>query len=709
MSPSGVKQAAYGETRTANIKKKLMKNKFNVEAATPANAVQQSSTRTERVAVKHNANRELPTQKVLALLKRELPSQYELAEIVGKWVWLDFPQATHRAAANTLSVACFDSQNRGVLDLLTTGQSAAADGSANFGCQIFLNTNPITAGTAFTTTQPAAINNGIAGALFNSFNAIFNFSNDNYPSWTVGGDNTFCIELLINTGSNFGLSLGLDWLVSGSFYKNFLTPVYNFNVGNQHIAGPGRGVAADFDQDGFDDLVILDQNGGYGLAGVSSYSTYTPSAFLLHNVPNAGQSTAQIGLNITPRLFASVATTLPTPSVNSGNGQTIAVGDVNNDGYPDLFIALQQPDGTYITRIYLNQQGKGFVPGADIVLPGSTTGLVFPSAVLADFNGDGNLDLLLAGWGDDSAPTTVIYYGDGTGHFTNSNLALPQRSYASVAVGDLFNHGRNDIVIGGNYGNTLVLRNDGGSFTAFDWGIFPAVSKSGRNIALADVDNDGKLDIAAGDQEDNGAPQHWNGYPLAVYRNAMNIPTNAPPFAPTNLVSQVGNGTVTLHWGNASDDITPANLLTYNLRSGTNSLGTDTVSPLANPTTGWRKVVAPGNRGHNFQCTYHLPPGTYYWSVQAVDGAFAGGAWATEQTFTITNAGVPLVALATATNIATLSWPGWASAYHLQSTTNLSGGAWVDETNLTTYNTMSGFAADTTNTLSVKFFRLKTP
>lgn len=533
------------------------------------------------------------------------------------------------------SVACFDSQNRGVLDLLTTGQSVAADGSAYFGSQIFLNTNPITSGTAFTTTKPAAINTSIAGALFNSFSAIFNFSNDNYPSWTVGGDNTFYAELLVNAGSNFGLSLGLDWLVNGSFFKNVLVPVSGFNVGNQHIAGPGRGVAADFDQDGFDDLLILNQNGGFGLAGVSSYFTYTPSAFLLHNVPNAGQSTAQIGVNITPRLFASVATTLPTPSVNSGNGQTIAVGDVNNDGYPDLFIALGQPDGAYIARIYLNQQGKGFIPGPDIVLPGSTTGLVFPSAVLADFNGDGNLDLLLAGWGDSTAPTTVIYYGDGTGHFTNSNIALPQRSYASVAVGDLFNHGRNDIVIGGKDNNTLVLRNDGGSFTAFDWGVFPAVSMSGRNIALADVDNDGKLDIAAGDQEDNGAPQYWNGYPLAVYRNAMNIPTNAPPFAPTNLVSQVGSGTVTLQWGNASDDLTSANLLTYNLRIGTNTLGTDTVSPLANLTTGWRKVVAPGNRGHTFQCTYHLSPGTYYWSVQAVDGAFAGGAWAAEGTFTV--------------------------------------------------------------------------
>ena len=97
-----MKQAAYGETRTANIKKKLMKNKFNVEAATPANADQLSSNRTERVSVKHNANRELPTQKVLDLLKRELPSQYELAEIVGKWIWLEFPKASHRAAANTL-------------------------------------------------------------------------------------------------------------------------------------------------------------------------------------------------------------------------------------------------------------------------------------------------------------------------------------------------------------------------------------------------------------------------------------------------------------------------------------------------------------------------------------------------------------------------------------------------------------------------------
>ena len=101
LSPRGVKQATYGETRAANIKKKLMKNKLSGEAAAPANADQLSSNRAERVT-KYNYNRELPTQKVLEFLRAQLPQQYELAEIVGRWIWLEFPKASHRAAANTL-------------------------------------------------------------------------------------------------------------------------------------------------------------------------------------------------------------------------------------------------------------------------------------------------------------------------------------------------------------------------------------------------------------------------------------------------------------------------------------------------------------------------------------------------------------------------------------------------------------------------------
>jgi hypothetical protein len=83
-------------------KKAMTTTNFKNEASAPANVRPSSVSKTsERVAV-HNANRELPTQTVLDLLKAQLPKQYELAEIVGRWIWLDFPARRHTAAANTL-------------------------------------------------------------------------------------------------------------------------------------------------------------------------------------------------------------------------------------------------------------------------------------------------------------------------------------------------------------------------------------------------------------------------------------------------------------------------------------------------------------------------------------------------------------------------------------------------------------------------------
>ena len=94
LSPRGVKQATYGETRTANIKKKLMQKNSQIEAATPANADQQSSIKTDARAkiniARRQANRALNTERLLALLRRETPSFFELAEVVGKWVWIQF-------------------------------------------------------------------------------------------------------------------------------------------------------------------------------------------------------------------------------------------------------------------------------------------------------------------------------------------------------------------------------------------------------------------------------------------------------------------------------------------------------------------------------------------------------------------------------------------------------------------------------------------
>ncbi len=37
-------------------------------------------------------NRQLPTEKVLETLRRWMPRAYELAEVVGKWIWITFPE-----------------------------------------------------------------------------------------------------------------------------------------------------------------------------------------------------------------------------------------------------------------------------------------------------------------------------------------------------------------------------------------------------------------------------------------------------------------------------------------------------------------------------------------------------------------------------------------------------------------------------------------
>jgi hypothetical protein len=113
-SAPGVKQAAYGETRTANIKKKLMKNKLSVEAAAPANAGQLSSNK-QNAFVRHCANRGLTTEKVLNYLRTRLPGQYELAEVVGKWVWLEVSPARQPGLAKVLWTLGFHwNQRRGV-------------------------------------------------------------------------------------------------------------------------------------------------------------------------------------------------------------------------------------------------------------------------------------------------------------------------------------------------------------------------------------------------------------------------------------------------------------------------------------------------------------------------------------------------------------------------------------------------------------------
>jgi hypothetical protein len=101
------------------LRKKAMKTtNSKIEASAPANVRPSSVSKTHQTQpdfVRHCINRRLPTETVLNHLRRQLPRQYEIAEVVGKWVWLDVSPARKPMLAKVLwSLGFHWNQRRGI-------------------------------------------------------------------------------------------------------------------------------------------------------------------------------------------------------------------------------------------------------------------------------------------------------------------------------------------------------------------------------------------------------------------------------------------------------------------------------------------------------------------------------------------------------------------------------------------------------------------
>jgi hypothetical protein len=118
-----------------------------------------------------------------------------------------------------------------------------------------------------------------------------------------------------------------------------------------------------------------------------------------------------------------------------------------------------------------------------------------PCVIWGDYDGDGDLDVLVAGAGKQDVAFTTIYNNAG-GVFTNSGINLLGLSRASAAWGDYDNDGDFDLAMTGlttvGVATTRIYHNDGGTFTAIP-GSFLGVFAG--NVSWADYDNDGDLDL----------------------------------------------------------------------------------------------------------------------------------------------------------------------------------------------------------------------
>lgn len=233
--------------------------------------------------------------------------------------------------------------------------------------------------------------------------------------------------------------------------------VTSFSTGS---ATPTYLVSGDFNGDGKPDLAVPD------------YYGKTISIYL-----NKGDGT----------FSAPVVTTLNITNTVGG----IVVGDINEDGKQDLVV------GTVAgTQYAIPLLGNG--DGTFIQQPAIANSFGFLSGALADFDGDGHLDLFLGGNGE-----PYLFLGKGDGTFTQQSI--PNGSfpgdYSSVAVGDLNGDKLLD-AIGADYGDP---GNQGGSVDIFPGqasGGFgpptffqPTTISNPLTVDVADFNHDGKLDL----------------------------------------------------------------------------------------------------------------------------------------------------------------------------------------------------------------------
>ena len=333
---------------------------------------------------------------------------------------------------------------------------------------------------------------------------------------------------------------------------------------------------------------------------------------------SAGGRVTQLYRNDGNDVFTEVSTSFP--AVYKG---AFAWGDYDNDGWQDLLLTGDSSSGS-ITKLYHNNGDGTFTDSGN-----GLASVSFRSTVAwGDYDGDGDLDILLTGFSG-STRYALVYRNNGDGTFTYNEAGLAGTADAGAGWGDLDNDGDLDIAYAGTDAGTRLYRNDGGG--AFS--VWPDDFSNVRDASVAwgDYDRDGRLDLLV-------AGYDGSQRVTKLYRNvSAAASTNTVPTAPTGLNAILGNQAVTLTWNAASDAQTTAASLTYNLRVGTTSGGQDVLAPAANLTNGARRLPALGNVQHRRSALLtNLTRGqTYYWSVQAVDNAWAGGPFAAEASFTV--------------------------------------------------------------------------
>lgn len=221
---------------------------------------------------------------------------------------------------------------------------------------------------------------------------------------------------------------------------------------------------ADVDNDGINDIVATDYQNEYvvtflGTGNGNFSSAITASAVGLGtldsrladldgdgNIDFVGSdgSNVKVMFGDGTGSFSGLTTYAQTTTITD-----IHLSDIDHDGDLDLITSEIYVLGNDNISVRLNN-GDGTFTAATTYLPGDSVASPRGHSTLADFNGDGYDDIIMA---NDAASSLSIFINDGTGNFS-TRKTISESNPGNLAVGDLNNDGAVDIasfsIVGGD-------------------------------------------------------------------------------------------------------------------------------------------------------------------------------------------------------------------------------------------------------------------
>jgi FG-GAP-like repeat len=344
---------------------------------------------------------------------------------------------------------------------------------------------------------------GLLGVIMNStsspgtFGGIVNYESSNAPpSGLAVGDlkGTGSHDLVVSNLNAGTLAVFFETSPTSGTYGAATT--ITLPAGSQ----PNDVQIADLNGDGLPDLIVADNSGSV--------------AYLLQNPANPGTFQAAVSLPISNPAIVAEGSAFET------RGISVAVGDLNGDGFPD--IAVTSFDGANGAPGVGGNYGMVFIffqdpnnRGTFLPTPTTITALGEPSQIrIADVNQDGVNDIVIACQGLGSlaleipaeanpGAMVILQNSSAPGTFAAPVVYPAYTGVISLAIGDLNGDGLPDIAMASLYpqgtGYIVTMMQDPTAPGTFLAGLDYTGLGQPVSVVIGDLNNDGLPDLVTAD------------------------------------------------------------------------------------------------------------------------------------------------------------------------------------------------------------------